>query len=1012
MEQIRYGVLGSMMAWRDGRVLALGPAKQQTVLAVLLLEMNRPVPVTAIIDAVWGEQPPNEARNVVQSYVSRLRRALRFGPAAGESDPGLGWTDAGYVLRGDTAAVDLVVFEQHLAQAEDCRRRGDLAAATEQIDAALDLWRGEPFSGLEGRLIETERRRLQERHLAALELRAAITLDRGLHSDAVAELTHLVAAHPLQERLRGLLMVALYRCGRQADALAVFLETRHQLAEELGIEPGPELCRLHQRILAGDPELAVPPQVKPPTGRNDLPGDIADYTGRDEEMQQLYAVLPREGDGATAVIIEAIDGMAGVGKTVLAVHAAHQLTERYPDAQLFIDLQGHSEDHRGIEPMMALDILLRALDVPGTKIPQTLAERAALWRAELAQRRVLVVLDNAADAAQVRPLLPGNAGCLALITSRRRMVALDAAQILSLEVLDHGEAVTLFSRILGDDRATTDPAATADLMERCGYLPLAIRIAAGRLRSRPAWTVAHLAMRLSEGQRRLDELAIGDRGVAGAFALSYEHLTPDQQRLFRLLGLHPGPDFDTYLVAALADIGLVEADRLLEELVDIHLIQQPAPGRYRFHDLLHRYAVQLSAGSDTAADRHAALTRALDYYVHTASRAMDIVVPYDKSLRPDISVAATPTPTLSDCGQAGAWLETERLNLLAAVRHAADHGWSAHAGQLSAILMRYLDLRGHNDDALVVHAHVVAAAHDRTSGRAVECVAQTGHALALLRASRFEEALAHGLQALSLARAIGNREIEGYLLQGRAVVEWRLGRLKEALAHGLQALSLARAIGNREIESYALHSIGLVHERTGRFTEAFIYFQRALDLARDHGNREIEYQALHGTGVVYRRLGRNAEALNYAQQSLNVARATGSRAAECQALHDVGSACRRMGRFDEAFAHFRKSLTLARDTGDRALECQALLGLGETAYSTNDQRQAQDHLRQTLALASEIGERYHQARAHDNLAHTLLDTDPHTAHTHWLQSLDLYTDLGAPEANDVAHHLASIDRPQ
>ncbi|WP_342217015.1 AfsR/SARP family transcriptional regulator [Nocardia brasiliensis] len=512
--QIRYGVLGSFTAWRDDCEIELGPAKQQAVLVALMLEMNRPVTVNAIIDGVWGEHPPGDARNGVQTYVSRLRRALA--PRRKVAEPALVWSETGYVLHGDPTLSDHVAFDRLLATAERCRRDSDLAAAAAHTDAALALWRGEPFSGLAGPIIEGERRRLQERYLSALEHRAGIKIALGHHAEAVSELAPLVTAHPLQERFRTLLMLGLYHCGRQAEALLVFQDAQRRLADEIGIEPGRELRELHRRILrdeiepppatATDPdqEAARPGPATPGEGplgpgdigtvlelrpetlpsRNQLPGDIADFTGRIDEMDRLLADLPPKA-GRPTVLIEAIDGMAGVGKTTLAIHAAHQLGSRYPDAQLYIDLHGHAAESAPVEPMVALDRLLRAVGVPSESIPPDLDARSALWRTEIASRSALLVFDNVADADQVRPLLPGTPSCLVLITSRRRLVELEVSQTLSLDVLSPEDATALFATIVDDERVAAEPDAVAETVRLCGYLPLAIRIAAGRLRGRP-----------------------------------------------------------------------------------------------------------------------------------------------------------------------------------------------------------------------------------------------------------------------------------------------------------------------------------------------------------------------------------------------------------------------------------------------------------------------------------------------------------------------------------------------
>lgn len=723
--QIRYGVLGSFSAWRDDSEIDLGPAKQQAVLAALLLEMNRPVTVNAIIDGVWGEHPPGDARNGVQTYVSRLRRALAPRLVYNVSETALVWAETGYVLHGDPSLADYVAFDRHIAAAEQCRRGSNLAAAAAHTDAALALWRGEPFSGLAGPIVEGERRRLQERYLAALEHRARIKLARGHHAEAVAELAPLVNSYPLQERFRTLLMLGLYHCGRQAEALMVFQDAQRRLAEEIGIEPGRELRELHRRILrdeleppldatsngrsessyhvvdftARNQELPAPGANMPAEGAptigaiggmavavktefrpevlpspNQLPGDIADFTGRTDEISRLLTDIPPSGARPT-VLIEAIDGMAGVGKTTVAIHAAHQLSSSYPDAQLYIDLHGHAAEGAPIAPMVALDRLLHAVGVPRELIPPELDARATLWRTEMASRSALLVLDNVADADQVRPLLPGTPSCLVLITSRRRLVDLDVTKTLSLDVLPSEDATALFTTIVNDDRVLAEPEAVAETVQLCGYLPLAIRIAAGRLRARPVWSIGRLAERLRHPSHRLEHLSAGSRSVAAALTASFQDLPIDQQRVFRLLGLHPGRDFDTYAAAALADIEVAAAEQILEALVDVHLLEQVVSERYRFHNLVRDYSASLIQPADI--DCNAALTRLFDYYRYAAWLVGTKILPGHPTRIVDLHGPIPLAPILASHQECVAWLRSERLNLLAIAREATRSRWSA-----------------------------------------------------------------------------------------------------------------------------------------------------------------------------------------------------------------------------------------------------------------------------------------------------------------------------------------------
>ncbi|WP_162184778.1 AfsR/SARP family transcriptional regulator [Allokutzneria albata] len=646
---MRFRLFGGVEARVDDQLVDVGHARRQCVLVSLLVEANRPVSAEQLIERVWGDCPPTSARNALHGYLARLRTAgLEINRSPG-----------GYVLVADERSVDLHRFRQLLAQARSAEDERALAL----YDQALELWHGEPFAGLDTAWLTTVRTTLEAERAAAELDHTDVRLRCGQHADLVLPLTARAEQHPLDERLAGQLMLALYRCGRQAEALTRYEYVRNCLAEELGTDPGPALRRLHQQILREDPALALT------APRSDLPGDVADFTGRADEIQRLL-----DTSSGTTVVISAIDGMAGIGKTTLALRAAHQLADRYPDGQLFLDLHGYTEGRQPMEPAAALGSLLCAVGVSVEQIPDSVEERASRWRAELAQRKVLVVLDNAATAAQVRPLLPGTAGSLTLVTSRRRLADLDTACSISLELLPRADAIALLTRIIGRQRADAEPVAIEEVAQLCGYLPLALRIAAARLRSRPAWSVAHLAERLRDERRRLSELTVGDRSVAAAFSLSYHDLPPEQRRLFRLLGLVPGPHWDAYLAGALTGTPFTEAEEGLEQLLDVHLLTQPAPGRYQLHDLLREHARTVAFAEETEAERAAATDRVLGYYCTAGTSAAQMGVPIegvtDRPFRTD--EITTGLPEFASYERGTSWLKTERPNLSAAQKLVPD----------------------------------------------------------------------------------------------------------------------------------------------------------------------------------------------------------------------------------------------------------------------------------------------------------------------------------------------------
>ncbi|TDD76488.1 AfsR/SARP family transcriptional regulator [Actinomadura rubrisoli] len=1035
-KSMNFKILGPLEIWGADKRLHPGTARHQKVLSALLLAADQVVPVSRLINAAWDEDPPATATKQARNVVSDLRRVLNGTGAADLVTAGQG----GYRLSVGPGALDAFVFDDQVTRARKHAVDQRIDAAVGEFRAALALWRGPTLAGLDSPALAPQRIALDEKRLAVLEECTHLELTLGRHHALSAELVSWVAEFPLRERLVGLYMRALYQSGRQAEALRAFQEARRVLIEQLGIEPGKELQHVHQQILTGDAEI-VSPSNSPAEARHFLPRDIADFTGRTAELERLFSALPADGEPARAVVISAIDGMAGIGKTTLAVHAAHHLADRYPDAQLFVDLHAHSAEQDPVSASTALDTLLRALGVPGERIPEGVEKRAGLWRAQLAGRRAVVVLDNAAGAAQVRPLLPGTPECAVLITSRRRLVDLEAAHPLSLDVLPSDDATALFTRVIGDTRALADSQDVQEVVRLCGYLPLAIRVAAARLRTRPAWGVAHLIERLRHEQRRLGELAAGDRGVAAAFALSYRYLTGDQQRLFRLLGLHPGADFDTHTAAALADVTLEQADRLMEQLVDVHLLQQPTADRYRFHQLLRLHAVHLADIEEGEAERRAALTRAFDHYRHTTGLAMNAAVCYNQPYSPSMPASTTPAPHFADFDQAVAWLETEWPNLVTAATYAAEHGWPLHVADLANRLWCYIEHRCSYDEAVVLYTSALQSARDngdrehesqalhylglfhRRRGRGDQALAHYGQALTLARDTgnrilqarilgnlgpalrylgRADDALVHYGQALTLARDIGDLALQCGVLKGLGSVYRQQGRYDQAVTYYKQSLALTRDVGNHRHEPVVLCELGGVYGRIGRFDEALVHLHEALDMARASASRLLEGSALCELGGVYGRTGRHDEALSHLHEALDLARATANSLLEGSALCEIGDVCGRTGRYDEALSHLGQAVDLACGTANRPLENEVLNRLGETVRRTGDPNRARAHHQEALAIAGEIGDRYEQARAHDGLAHAHHDLGHHRqAREHRRQALAGYTDLGVPDAGKI-----------
>jgi tetratricopeptide (TPR) repeat protein len=743
-----------------------------------------------------------------------------------------------------------------------------------------------------------------------------------------------------------------------------------------------------------------------------------------------------------------MDGMAGIGKTTLALRAAHLLAGRFPDGRLFIDLHGHTDKVAPVDPGQALDRLLRAIGVPGDRIPADPEDRAALYRSELAGRRVLVVLDNARDGAQVRPLLPAAPGCLVLVTSRRRLSALDDATMLSLDVLLPSDAAALFGKVAGADRVAGHDGAVERIVELCGRLPLALRIAAARLRHRPMWTPGELAERLAGEHTRIGELTDSDRSVAAAFAMSYRDLGDEHRRLFRLLGLHPGSDFDLYAAAALAGTGLDAAERLVEDLLDANLLGQVVRGRYRFHDLMRAYAARLAAEQDTDPDREAALTRLLDYYVQTIAVAVGRILPSQSRRAPPLPPPTTLVPPMVSAGDARGWLDAERTAAIAMVVDLDGRRWPSQLGQLGQILSKYLGNGSRGADSLTVNGRLLEIA--RAEGdRLLEAAALDNLAWGHIMLRQYRHAFEHAQRALPLYRQIGDGVGEcsalnclGYSLEDED--------LDAAAAYFQQALAAARAVGDGEGEGRALNNLASNCDVRGRFRDALAYQQQSLAAHERAGNSPGMSLSLHNLGGHHLRLGRDEQALGYLRRSLTLARETGFRLAEASALDLIGRVLQRRGRYADAVDHHQQALALARDKGDEEEEAEFLVGLGETRLAHEDTGRALDDIRRGLALAAggdnrklratalnALGralllngepeearrshehaldlsaphvDRYEEARALDGIAATCRHCgDVAGARRFWLRALAIYADLEVPEAGDVRAHLLGLD---
>ncbi|HEV2374700.1 MAG TPA: BTAD domain-containing putative transcriptional regulator [Streptosporangiaceae bacterium] len=1023
-------VLGPVRAWRDGQEVDLGPPQRRAVLAVLAMAAGRIVSRHELIDAVW-DAPSDKADSALYAAISRLRGVLEPGRGARDgSKRVLATSGAGYVLGMQPEQVDAGAFTIGVAAARRARTAGDLTRAVHSFEEALGLWQGSALAGVDGMWASAERVRLAEARLVAMEEHAAVRLALGCHAEVAVELAGLVGRHPLREELRRLLMLALYRSGRQADALTVFHDTRRTLDEELGIEPGPALQRMHEQILAADPGLMLPdpPNLAAPAAQTDpaeladtgwegqrlvpipreLPADVRAFTGREADLAELDRLLQGStGDGndaaghgsaPSAMMVAAVSGTAGVGKTALVVRWAHRVAPKFPDGQLYVNLRGYDPG----TPVSAADALaqfLRALGVTDAEIPLAEDERAARYRSLVAGKQLLVVLDNAATVDQVRPLLPGAATVMVVVTSRDSLaglVAVDGAHRLVLGRLNNPDTMALLRALIGE-RVDADPAAAKSLAGKCAKLPLALRVAAELAAARPDTPLAELVAELAGQPGPLGLLDTGDPYGAPAtvFSWSYRYLPPHAAAMFRLLGLHPGAAWDRHAAAALAGATLAETSRLLAVLARAHLIAPIGPDRYEMHDLLRAYAASLAASHDSAEDRQAALNRLFDYYLATSAVAVGALeVRYHGPEPPPVH---TPVPAFDSAEAALTWLDAEVATLTAVATYAAASGWPSYTTRLAVILRHYLNDR--YTYALALYDLALEAAR-RSGDPGGEAEALIGMGLAHHRQGRTELAAACNQQALDISRETGHRLQLARALCNIGIDHAQQGDFQQAAECNQQALALFHELGSSTGEVSQLVNLGVIYFRQGRDQQAFDCHKKALLLAREIGFRNGEVAALVNLGDACHRMGQDQQASDYLEEALTLSRSIGSAPLEGHALAKLSEARRRRGEFAQAAEYSQLALAICRDAGDREGEIEALSSAAATFLDTGDPAQARACYAAALHAARQSGDRYFQGRVHEGLVNACLAAgEPCLAHEHWQQALVIYTDLGVPDVS-------------
>jgi len=1009
---VRFGILGPILVDDGDAVIGISSPRQRTLLAALAVDAGKPVSVDRLAETLWDGAPPAAAATTLRTHVMRLRYVL--GPAAAGR---LLTRSAGYELKAGEAEVDVLLFQALCRQGGVAAEAADWRQADQLLSDALQLWRGAPLADISSETLRADTApQLDQLHLQALEWRNDAWLSLGRHREIVPPLQGLVTANPLRERFHAQLMLALYRSGRQADALAAFRRARLLIVEELGVEPGPELRELHRRMLAADESLEVRTAAATQGAEvvpRQLPATVMNFTGRERELSAMTAALHRARfqPGGHAVALSAISGTAGVGKTALAVQWAHQSADRFPDGQLYVNLRGYDPD----SPMLPADALagfLRALGVPGPDIPPALDDRAALYRSMLSGRRILVVLDNAGDAEQVRALLPGTSSCVAVITSRDSLaglVARDGAARYDVDVLPHDDAVSLLRALIGS-RVDAEPEAAAALAAACCRLPLALRVAAELAASSPDALLTSLAAELADHQRRLDLLDAGGDPRASAravFSWSLRYLEPDAASAFRLAGLHPGPDFDARAAAALTGTSYEQARALLDQLARLHLVQPAAPGRYTMHDMLRDYACELATRPGGADDPDAALGHLLGYYVYTAWAAAGILNPAAQQELPACDPPDVPAPPLVDRLAAREWLDAELASLVAISAVAAEHGLAGRITQLAAVLSRYLDSGSYYAEARAIHAHARSAAR-QTGDLAAAAAALISLGTAEWRQGQYELATRSLHESLALYRQLGDQVGQARALGNLGTANLQQSRFDQAVTYYQEALALYRRLGDLAGQASSLGNLAIADRVLGRHQQATGSIKEALSIFRQLGNKAGEAHALIHLGGAEVRQGRYSLAGNHLRRARSLCRQAGDRYGEACVLITFAELDLELNRPEQAKMHNLKSLAIRREIGDRSGEADSLNLLGKILAATGRSAAARSAHEEALELATKLREPHTQARAHDGLGDCYRTSgDNARAAGHWRAALTLCRALGIPEADHILAKLAA-----
>jgi DNA-binding SARP family transcriptional activator/tetratricopeptide (TPR) repeat protein len=943
-----FRILGPVEIAIGSERLELGGARQQIVVAALLLSANKVVTMDRLLDALYGEDLPPTARAQVQISISSLRRTF----ASCSSEPVIDTHGQGYVIKVESGRLDSERFEELVAAARAAREANSTDLAVARYRDALRLWRGPALDGIDSVLLRAAAHGLDEQRIATNEERITAELELGRHHELVGELGDLVRQFPLRERLRGQLMLALYRSDRAGEATKVYEQARNAMVDELGIEPGEYLQHLARAISITDPALdlrsqsvAVAPVGLPAPGM--LPTDIADFTGRAEHISQIreYLAGPGAGKPGGAVPIVVITGKGGIGKTSLAVRVSHDIADHFPDGQLFADLHGAGAS-QPVGPMQVLERFLRALGIPGTQMPEGLDERAEVYRSLLADRKMLVVLDDAASESQVSPLLPGNPDSAVMITSRSRLAGLAGAVTIDVNVFDIGKSLELLARIVGTERIEAEPIAAAEVAGQCGYLPLALRIAGARLVARSHWQIQQLAERLADETRRLDELRHGEMGIRPSISLTYDGTSERARRLFRCLALLDLPLFSGWLSSVLIDEPLAAAEDLLDDLVSAQLVEiggnaSAGHSQYRFHDLIRVFARERLAAEDSPAERMAALERVLGALLYVADRA-------DREhfggeyfqIRSDATRWQLPERLVQRLvADPLAWYERERATLVWGVRQAAQAGFTELSWSLAYRAVTLFDTRSYLDDWRETHEIALEAARKGGNVRGQAAMRFSFGAMHIMQ-QRFGPAHEELTAAARLFQEVGDSLGVAFVIRFMADLDRSAGKLDDAARGYEQALAMLNERGDSISVACVLRDIAQIRLEYQRPDEAVELLSEALRLTRAAGCARIEAQVLHRLGEARLQSADLAGAVDAFEQALSISREVGDVRYEAYALRDAGVARVRLGEFRQARKALQRAVELSGGINERAAQTRALLGLSELALASGDPHEA------------------------------------------------------------------------